>query len=381
MNILFILGKMHNYAGMERIFTAKMNYLATSTDFSVAFMTYEQEDVKLPFKLNDNITYYNCNAPIANREQFSFKAWVPQFLKTKLIFKKNLCSVLQKQDPDIVICTTYSFDILNTIITCCKQQGKKLIIESHVEASTILISAKNKYNKYLYRLSLLYDSYILKHIRKADCIITLTHNDAAFFKKHNNNVEVIPNILTINPIKVKDYNIKNVIAAGRYSYQKGFDMLIKAWSIVALQHNDWSLNIWGNGDFTEYKALAEKLGVHDSIFFNHATTNIAKEFSNSSIFVLSSRYEGFGLVLTEAMSCGLPCIAFDCPYGPSEIIKNNIDGILVKNQDINQLASELSNMMDNVAKRKEIGEQAAINVQRFSATNIMKTWINLLNNL
>lgn len=372
---------MHNHAGMERIFTTRMNFLVTNTDFSVAFMTYEQGNIEFPFKLSKEIKYYNCNASIAKREQYSFKTWIPKFLGTKRIFKRNLDAVLKKQDPDIILCTTYSFDILDTIISCCKNIDKKIIIESHVEASTVLMSSKNKYNKYLYYFSLLFDHYILKQINKADCITTLTNNDALFFQKYNKNIVVIPNILTIQPIKVKDYNAKKLIAAGRYTYQKGFDLLIKAWSIVIQQHNDWILTFWGNGDFSEYKHLAQELEIESSIIFNHATNDIAKEFADSSIFVLSSRFEGFGLVLTEAMSCGLPCVAFDCPYGPSEIIQNNIDGILVKNQDINQLASKICYLIENAQKRKELGEQAAINVQRYSADNVMKRWINLLNNL
>lgn len=381
MKILFIHNKMHNFAGMERIFTSKMNYLATHTNMSVAFMTYEQGNVKLPFELNNNIKYYNCDAEISNREKYSFTKWIPQFIKSKLRFKNILNSIIKDQNPDVIICTTYSFDILDTIIRCAKGNGKKLIIESHVTLSSVLLSSKYKYNKFLYKFFTLYDKYILNLISNANCIVTLTHKDAACFSKYNKNIAVIPNTLTINPIKIRDYNSKNVIAVGRYSFEKGFDLLIKTWAIVVQKHKDWKLSFWGNGDFSEYNYLAQDLKIDNSIIFNHATNDIAEKFADSSIFVLSSRFEGFGLVLTEAMSCGLACVAFDCPYGPSEIIQDNVDGILVKNKDINQLATKICYLIENNNKRKDLGEKAAINVQRYSTDNVMKSWINLLNNL
>ena len=112
-----------------------------------------------------------------------------------------------------------------------------------------------------------------------------------------------------------------------------------------------------------------------------ATKDIAKEYANSSIFVMSSRFEGFGLVLAEAMSCGLPCISFDCPYGPRDIITDGEDGILVENGNVQELARQMESLMSHVTLRQIMGKQAAHNITRYTPDTIMKLWIQLFESL
>jgi len=111
------------------------------------------------------------------------------------------------------------------------------------------------------------------------------------------------------------------------------------------------------------------------------TSNILQEYSNSSIFALSSNYEGFGLVLIEAMGCGLPCVSFDCPNGPSEIIKHKEDGFLIKNGDIQGFAEALCHLITNEKTRKEFGKRARQNVMRYAPENVMPQWELLFNQL
>ena len=121
--------------------------------------------------------------------------------------------------------------------------------------------------------------------------------------------------------------------------------------------------------------------MNSNVHLMPATKNIVEEFSKSSIFVLSSRFEGFGLVLAEAMSCGLPCISFDCPYGPRDIITNEEDGILVENGNIMALAKALKRLMADENLRQSMGEKAIINVARYDSSNIMNRWEELFSSL
>lgn len=381
MKILYVQDKMHNYAGMERILSAKMNYLVEKSDNKVFFMTYEQQNKELPFKLSNEVTYIPINTPIARREEYSFVKWIFAFHKTRELFRTHFYSLIKKINPDLIICTVYTFSVLDIIIKTSYLYDKKIIIESHTKASTIVMSNKFQYNKLVSHVIKRWDYYILKQLKYTSCIVTLTKADTKFWNKYANRVEVIPNMITILPNTVSNYNSKRIISVGRYSYEKGYDMLIKAWSIVTKKFPEWKLYIYGNGDVSEYISLIKHSQLEESVFCMPATKDIVSEYTKSSIYVMSSRYEGFGLVLTEAMSCGLPCISFDCPYGPSEIIKDGEDGYLVEKNDINMLAEKMQVLMGDITLRSQMGMNAQINVNRYNIDNVMKKWIDLFNKI
>jgi glycosyltransferase involved in cell wall biosynthesis len=381
MKLLYVQYKMHNYAGMERILSAKMNYLAEKSNHKVFFTTYEQQNKELPFKLSDNVIYIPITTPIAKREQYTFTKWIPAFIKTRNLFRTNFYSLVKEINPDLIICTVYTFSVLDIIVKSSLFYNKKIVIESHTKASTILMSNKFQYNKLIYHVIKRWDNHILKQLKYTSCIVTLTQADTKFWKKYANRVEVIPNMITILPHIVSNYNSKQIISVGRYSYEKGYDMLLRAWSIVIKKLPEWKLYIYGNGDASEYISIIKHYKLQESVFCMPATKDIVSEYTKSSIYVMSSRYEGFGLVLTEAMSCGLPCISFDCPYGPSEIIKDGEDGYLVEKNNINMFAEKMEILMNNLALRSQMGMKAQVNVNRYNIDNVMKKWIDLFDKI
>lgn len=212
-----------------------------------------------------------------------------------------------------------------------------------------------------------------------DNTVVLTKQDEVDYKKYlASRVLTIPNFTNIGINEPSKCNNKILLAVGRHAPQKGFDLLIKAWAQTKVP--EWTLRIVGSGaDKHKNEQLAKNLHVHDRIEFVEAHPDIAKEFQNASCFVLSSRFEGLVLVLIEAKMMGLPCISFDCPNSPKEVIRNGIDGVLVPPEDINQMAITLTTMLKDNFALKEMGEEGRKDaMDRYSAKAIKYQWINLI---
>ena len=171
---------------------------------------------------------------------------------------------------------------------------------------------------------------------------------------------------------------------GRLDYQKGFDRLIQAWKLV--QHtgrvSDWKLDIFGHGEWREMlQQMIDKQGLQNTVKINPPTNAILNEYVHSSLLVMSSNYEGFGMVLVEAMSCGVPVISFDCKCGPKDIIQPGINGLLVPNGDIQALAYAMMVMMADEAYRKMLSQNARKVVDTYSEEAVMAQWIRLFTSI
>lgn len=219
--------------------------------------------------------------------------------------------------------------------------------------------------------------------RRLDALAVLTHDDqrdyAAMLAGATTRVERIPNALPHLGGGVSDLTAPVVVAAGRLNVQKGFDLLVDAFARVAARAPDWQLRIYGSGQ--EHAALRERidgLELYDRVFLMGRTARMGEELAKASVFALSSRFEGFGMVIVEAMSKGLPVVSFDCPRGPSEIITHGRDGLLVANGDVDGLADGLLELIDDEPRRRALGAAALETSRAYDLTAIGRRWEELI---
>lgn len=213
---------------------------------------------------------------------------------------------------------------------------------------------------------------------KLDLLSTLTEGDAEAYRKllkGRTRIEVFPNAVPDVGGHRATLDEKVVIAAGRLVRQKGFDRLLPAWAEVVKQHPDWQLRIFGSGGEREsLQRQIEELGIQDSAHLMGFTRKLHEEMSRASLYVLSSRQEGFPMVLLEAMGVGLPVVSVDCVSGPRDIVREGVDGHVVPEDDTPALAAAMSRVMGDAELRKTYGAAALETAARYDAAQIAARW-------
>lgn len=218
-------------------------------------------------------------------------------------------------------------------------------------------------------------------VRKYDKFVCLTNEDKTYWKNVTN-IQVIPNFLKEYPSHIARLNNLQVIAVGRLSYQKGFERLIDIWKLVVQENSAWNLKIFGSGElYFQILDMIKEKGLEKNIEVLNPTSRIYDELLDSSIFVLTSRYEGLPMVLLEALSCGLPVVSFDCQCGPKDLISDGINGFLVENGNIEDFAKKIILLMENKELRKEMGKKARFTANQYSEEKIMNQWVELFKTL
>ncbi|WP_381804737.1 glycosyltransferase [Streptomyces niveus] len=231
-----------------------------------------------------------------------------------------------------------------------------------------------EYSKRCHRFRWIKNSY--PHV---DRWLTLTQEDAdAWIAEGFDNVGAMPNALGSLPEQASPRTGKNVASIGRLDDQKGIDLLLESWASVAGARPDWRLRIYGAGqDEAALKERCTALGLDGSVDWMGRTDDVAGALAECSVFVQSSRGEGFPLALMEAMASGVPCAAFDCAPGVREIVRDGEDGLLAPPGDTDALADRLLRLTGNPRLRDTLGERARLNVQRYSEDEILRRWHEL----
>ncbi|MDE6642648.1 MAG: glycosyltransferase family 4 protein [Muribaculaceae bacterium] len=373
MKIVYCLAGTFNSGGMERIVINKANWLAEHGN-EVYIVTTEQKGRKDFFPLSKGVTRIDLN--ILYSETNNYSVFKKAFARRKLIkkHKLGLSKVLNEIKPDIVI-STFGNEVgfLHSIKDGCRK-----IAEIHFSRWYRLQLNR----KGIWRLIDKYLTYTDSRVlNKYDKFVCLTQEDKQNWEK-SLNIEVIPNFIDQSNNNKADLQSKSMIAVGRFSYQKGYDRLVRAWSLVAAKYPDWELNIFGEGELKEIiQQQIDDLYLSNSINIHAPSSDIMSEYAKNSALIMSSRYEGLPMVLLEAASIGLPLISFACQCGPRDVINDGYNGFLVDNGDIQGLANAIIQLIENPSLRKSMGEKAYEKSTNYHKDLIMKRWVDLFQSL
>ena len=373
LKIVYCTPALYLAGGMERVMTLKANYFAEHLGYDITIVITDGKGKEPFYALSNKVKVVNLDIGFEELWNQPFLKKVILYLKKQRQYKKKLTNYLMELHPDITISMLRrEINFINSI-----KDGSHKIGEIHINRAHFRNFEENESNFIKNLFSKLWMHTLLGKLKQLDRFVVLTESDRKAWHELDN-VEVISNPLSFAPTIVSSHPNKRVIAVGRYCFEKGYDHLLQAWAIVQKKCPDWRLDVFGDGDRSAYEALIDQWGIDRSrCKLNQRTQSIQQEFEQSAISVCSSRFEGFGLVIIEAMACGVPVVSFDCPWGPRTIICNGEDGILVENGNVDQLADSLLKLIADSQLRTAMGSKAKVNVQRFSIEAIGDKWRKL----
>lgn len=366
MRIIYLYPSLAIWGGIERVLVDKMNYLVRQYGYEVYMITSDQGEHSIPYTLDEKVHFIDLNIRFHTRFRFRGVRRMIEFRRLNRLYHEKLRQLLQEINPDVIVCTTSQ-----NVKQLLELKGNiPLVVESHVNFSHD--------DTWMQRIQSLINNY---WIGKAETVVTLTNGDAENWRRVSKNVRVIPNVVCLNDTnQYSDCTQKRVLFVGRFAEQKGIGDLFAIWQKVHHRFPDWYLDLYGEGELWEkYKQEADILNMN--IVLHKPISHIYDVYRSSSIMVLTSVYEPFGLVMPEAMSCGLPVIAFDCPHGPANIITEGEDGFLIPNRDQQKFVDKLCLLMGDLELRQQVGRKAVESSQRFAADEIMLMWKQLFEQL
>ena len=353
--LLYITNGITGSGGLERVLAIKTSALAETYGYCIHILMLNEIGSKPFYLFSDKITFHNVNT----RSQA-----IPYFLD----YRKGIKRVIKKIAPNIIsVCDDGLKGMLFPVIFKIKIP---VIYERHV--------SKNINKSFI-------PSFILNKIidfgtEKFNKFIVLTEGNKKEWKCKN--LLVIPNPLPFYPSQSALLLNKTVLAVGKQSYQKNYEDLLKIWKNVIKKHPRWKLEIYGKINLAlNLTEKSQKLNIENSVKFYPPNKNIENKYKEAAIYVMTSKFEGFGMVLIEAMAFGVPCVSFECPHGPADIITDTKDGYLVPNGDLELFSKRLITLIEDEELRKKMGKHARENVKVYLPENIIKQWDSLFKSL
>lgn len=348
---------MTDYGGISRVVSLKANYFVSVFNYEVDIVAPNSRNTPFFYDFDSKIKWHNC---------LDFQKSALFFWKYIVFIKK----IIAERNPDvIVICDAPQWILIPWFLI----NRTPIVLETHFSTSFKLVRSKDWLHSMRFKLV-----YFLKKktLKKFDKIIYETYAGSKEWGVPNS--EVIPNPISFVSENVATLQNKKAIAVCRHSYEKGLDRLLLIWKEVISKHPDWVLDVYGQWEDTMlYQKMAAEMQISEKVNFIAVTKDIKNCFEQSSIFLMTSRSEAFGMVLIEAMTCGLPSVVFDCPCGPREIITDKQEGFLIEDGNIDSFVEKLLVLLENHNLRIEFGQKAKSTAQKYYSETVMQSWKNL----
>lgn len=375
--IAYCIPALYYPSGMERVLTIKANYLVEH-GYEVHIILTDGGNKPPYFALHPSVVLHQLDIDFEEPYYHSFVRRVWLYRQKMRMLRKKLNECLCRIKPDITVSLLRrDINVINKMTDGSLKVGEIHFDKSHYRHFTASWMPSFIYAYIQHR----WMASLIRELKRLSAFVVLTHEDAAAWTELKN-VHVIPNPSSFIPTEVSDCSNKQVIAVGRYVGQKGFDRLILVWATVVQKHPGWVLRIYGDGIMREeLQRQVRNLNLEQNCFLEHSVSNIAEKYKESSIFVLSSRYEGLPLVIVEAMACGLPVVAFACRCGPRDMISEGEDGFLVPDGDETELEEKIHELISDEALRKRMGVKAREKAEKYEIGNIGIQWMNLFESL
>ena len=376
MKLLYCVRATYNPGGMERVLLNKVTYLVEKLHWDVTIVTTDQQGRPPFYPFPESVRMVDLGINYSDDNDKRPLGKIAGYLRKRRRHRKALTALLQREKADIVV-SLYPSE--SSFIPDIKD-GSKKVLELHYCKFFRLQYGRKGLLGLIDRLRTRQDERI---VRRFDKFVVLTHEDCGYWGALNN-IEVIPNAAMPLTDRCSDVSRKRIIAVGRLDYQKGFDRLIEAWELVSKNplSRGWRLDIFGQGEWQDMlQRMIDRAGLQETAHINRPTTSIGDEYAHSSMLVMSSHYEGFPMVMIEAMACGLPVVSFDYKCGPGDIIEDGVNGLLVTDGDIEGLAAAMTRLMSDGAYRRELSANARKVTDTYSEEAVMARWLNLFTSL
>ena len=375
--IVYCTPALYSAGGVERIVSVKANYFAEQFGYDVTIIVTEGIGKPPFFTISDKVNIVNLNIDFEELWNRPFWQKLVLYVIKQHKYKKSLKEQLLQIRPDITIST-----LRREINFLAKINDDSLKIgELHLNRANFraLETSKSSLTQRLFVKW--WRNKLVSHLRVLDKLVVLTESSVKEWPELDN-VVMIPDPLPIQVDSKSPLTSKHVVTIGRYSFEKGYDLLLKSWAIVQKEIPDWHLDIYGMGDAAAYKEQAAQLDIDLSrCHFYGSVSDVQKVYNNSSVFALTSRFEGFGLVLVEAMACGVPVISFACQSGPLELISDGQNGLLVPLGDVSAFAEKLIRLMKDSELRASLAEGGLKTAQSCSLEKVASQWKAMFDNL
>lgn len=377
LKIVYCTPALYSAGGIERVVSVKASYFAEHFGYDVTVITTEDHGRHPFFPVSPKVRLIDLNLNFEELWHASFLQKVWLYLRKQRRYRQLLTNQLLRLRPDITVSVLRrEINFLNNI-----HDGSLKVGELHVNRANYRSFSTRGHMPLMQLFSRLWMSSLLSHLRQLDRFVVLTDQARADWPELTN-VSVIPDPLSISFAVPASLTAKRLVTIGRYDYDKGFDLLLRVWKQLEHRFPDWQLDVYGMGDRSAYVSLRTELNLDPQRCQLHGPVNeVAPVLQQSSVFVLPSRFEGFGLVIIEAMAFGLPVVSFDCDNGPRAILADGDDGYLVPPFDVSVMADRLTTLMSSIEVRRQMGTRAHSHAQRYALNTVAQQWKQLFDHL